>query len=331
MRSTGGAWALRPGSPPNCRSPPTASASSWRTSTTQRSTSDLALRNAQASKELRASATSLTTATERLQTTSAAAGAAATALRGVVGRLGDEITGQVADAAARLETSAEAARTELGALQAAGRATLREVGDQVEETLGGLAERVSQATDGLVAAGGGFAAEIGASGGRAARDIGHTYQEAVAAAAVDLEEKMILIGERLNTAAREVRETSREQAESAQAAAAMTDERIRALVETAARDRAEAVARFEALERHLTGLAAMMTAADRLNETLTRTAVPLPTMPDAAPVTEAVIAPVTAPNGRPGDRREADRHTGTATDHPREDLPGPDGPIAEST
>ncbi|MEV6982658.1 hypothetical protein AB0M95_15540 [Sphaerisporangium sp. NPDC051017] len=187
---------------------------------TQRSTSDLALRNAQASKELRASAASLTTATERLQTTSAAAGAAATALRGVVGRLGDEITGQAADAAARLETSAEAARTELGALQATGRATLREVGDQVEETLAGLAERVSQATDGLVAAGGGFAAEIGASGGRAARDIGHTYQEAVAAAAVDLEEKMILIGERLNTAVREIRETSREQAESARAAAA---------------------------------------------------------------------------------------------------------------
>ncbi|RCG27894.1 hypothetical protein DQ384_25570 [Sphaerisporangium album] len=298
----------------------------------QRSTSDLAHRNAQVSRELRTSAVSLTTAIGRLQATGVAVDSAATALRGVVVRLGDEITGRVSDAAARLETAADSARSELGALQAAGRTTLHEIGERLEEALGAMAKRVFEATDGLVAAGTGFAAEIGASGERAARDIGHIYQEAVAAAAVDLEEKMVSVGERLDTAVRQVDETTRAQAEQARITAATTDEQLRALAETAARDRAEAVARFEALERHLTGLAEMTAAAaDRLSETLTATAgrpaVPLPV---TAPVPATAAATAAAPNGRLGDGHEQTRPPGAATPR-QDDAPGPGTPLPESS
>jgi len=85
---------------------------------------------------------------------------------------------------------------------------LQAVGGRMEESvsvLGGavdrlgyeITSRIAVATDGLTAAGGDFATRIGASGSQAARDIGAIYQEAVAAAAADLEEKMTLVGEQL--------------------------------------------------------------------------------------------------------------------------------------
>ena len=136
----------------------------------------------------------------------------------------------------QLQTSATELGTSAQRLQAAGGKIEESVfvlGGAVDRLGGEITSRIAVATDGLAAAGGDFATRIGASGHQAARDIGAVYQEAVAAAAADLEEKMTLVGEQLAIAVEDVRTAAQSLGSSAGHMTEAVSELSRAIVGSA--------------------------------------------------------------------------------------------------
>lgn len=125
----------------------------------------------------------------------------------------------MADNARWLRAPVAALGTSAAQLNAAGgrmETTVKELTSAVTLLSDEARDRLATEAGGLAAAGGEFADRIGAAGLAAAREIGAVYQEAVAVAAGDLEEKMTLVGQQLAISVGEIRAAAQTLGASAQ-------------------------------------------------------------------------------------------------------------------
>lgn len=189
----------------------------------QESMAGLSGRNIVVSERLHAAIGELGTTVTRLRDTGAEVAGATSSMRKAATTLAEEVTERAARAAVRLDAAADSAASGLKESREAGERLLAAVTERIDATLTGLGDRITGATDDLARAGSGFAEAIRASAGEAARDVGQTYQEAVAAAAVTLTEKMAGIGEELTRVVADVNVSVTRQIMAAEAAEAARD------------------------------------------------------------------------------------------------------------